>query len=75
MLRTGGTSFIKIWNFLGARRVTRINFHVEDPKLLGFTVQNLVVMATWGQECVHLWRGGYDLYLLRKVESTLDIEK
>jgi len=63
VLRTGGRSFIKICNFLGARRVTRINFHVDDSKLLGFSVQNLVVMATRDQDCVHPLRGSYDIYI------------
>lgn len=51
---------MKIWNILGARRVTRMKFRVEEPNLLGFTVQNLIVTATRGQDCVHRCRGSYD---------------
>jgi hypothetical protein len=61
-----GHKFYKNLELSRRQKVTRINFHVEDAKILGFTVQNLVVVATRDQDCVHPWRGSYDLYLLRK---------
>jgi hypothetical protein len=38
------SSHLKI---LGARNVTWSKFHTDDPQILGATVQNLVVRATW----------------------------
>jgi hypothetical protein len=35
---------------LFARKVTWSTFHVEDPQILGATVQNVVAPATWHQE-------------------------
>ena len=37
-------SYLKI---LGPRRVTRNEFHAEDPQILGATVKYLVAGATW----------------------------
>jgi len=34
---------------IGAERVTRTKFHVEDPQILSATVQNVVASATWHQ--------------------------
>ena len=38
---------------LGVTRVTWSKFHIEDPQILGATVQNLVARATWCPGFVH----------------------
>jgi hypothetical protein len=38
---------------LGAKRAIRSNFHIEDPQILGATVQNSVAMAIWRPGFVH----------------------
>jgi hypothetical protein len=42
------------FKILSTRRVTWSKFHVETPKMLGPTVQTLVITATWRPEFVHL---------------------
>jgi hypothetical protein len=32
-------------NILGAVRMTQFKFHIEDPQILGATVQNLLVQV------------------------------
>ena len=38
---------------LGARRVTRSEFHTEDSQILGTIIQDLVTSATWHPGFVH----------------------
>jgi hypothetical protein len=38
---------------LGARRVTLSKFYTKDPEILGITLQNLVVRATWWAGFLH----------------------
>jgi hypothetical protein len=38
---------------LGARKVTRGKFHIENSQLVGTILQNLVVMMTWCPVFVH----------------------
>jgi hypothetical protein len=35
--------------FLGARKVTTSKSCIEDPQILGVTVQNLATRATWSR--------------------------
>jgi hypothetical protein len=56
--------FKSLWSyliFLGTKRVTWSKLRFEGPQILGATVQNLFVVATWLQGFVHPWtraRGG-----------------
>ena len=36
-----------------AGRVTRSKFHIEDPQMLGVTVQSFVAMVIWSPGYVH----------------------
>jgi hypothetical protein len=52
------------FEILGSRRVTCSNFNVEDPQILGATVQNLDAQANWRSGFVHPWDKVYLRVLL-----------
>jgi hypothetical protein len=50
------------------KRVAWIKFHIEDPKILGATVRNLVATATQRPGFVHPWFISYGAFCLLQLE-------
>lgn len=42
----------------GGRSMTLKKLHMENPQILGGTVQNLVALVTWRSRFVHVWCKG-----------------